>query len=222
MKVAALYVQPRGCYFGLPDVDPWDKERDARLYDGPHPVVAHPPCERWGRYWGGAPTTWPRLVKGDDGGCFAAALASVRKWGGVLEHPEGSHAWRAFGLNIPPRDGGWVNADFEGGWTCCVEQGAYGHKARKATWLFACDVDLPSLRWGAAEGDFLPMENGFHSAEERRRYKETGEATPYIRRAVKTGVCQRLSSRQRAATPIEFRDLLLSIARTAQPERLAA
>ena len=56
-------------------------------------LSAHPPCERWGRYWGGAPKTWPRLVKGDDKGCFASALASVRKWGGVLEHPEGSAAW---------------------------------------------------------------------------------------------------------------------------------
>ena len=42
--VAALYVQRGGAYFGLPDVDPWDEERDARLYPGPHPVVAHPPC----------------------------------------------------------------------------------------------------------------------------------------------------------------------------------
>jgi hypothetical protein len=141
-------------------------------------------------------------VLGDDGGCFAAALAAVRRWGGVIEHPEGSHAWRHFGLNVPPRNGGWVVADFEGGWTCCVEQGAYGHRARKATWLYAFGVDLPSLKWGRAPGDFVRLDDGFYSAEERRR-------------AVKTGACQRLSKKQRAATPIEFRDLLLSIARTA-------
>jgi hypothetical protein len=69
------------------------KARDARLYAGPYPVVAHPPCERWGRYWGGAPAQFPRLKLGDDSGCFAAALAAVRKFGGVLEHPEGSHAF---------------------------------------------------------------------------------------------------------------------------------
>ena len=196
--IAALFVETDGCYFGLPDIDPWDRTRDARLYDGPWPVIAHPPCQRWGRYWGGSPTTWPRLTLGDDAGCFAAALAAVRKWGGVLEHPEGSHAWRAFGLNIPPKDGGWINADFEGGWTCCVEQGHYGHRARKATWLFASGFAPPPLIWGKSAVT-IRLDDGFHSAEERRR-------------AIKTGVCQRLSKRQRAATPIPFRDLLLSLA----------
>ena len=97
--IAALYVQKNGCYYGLTNVDPWNEERDARLYDGPWPVVAHPPCERWGRMWFGSPEyvgrTGKRLTFGDDGGCFEAALASVRKWGGVLEHPE---AWRAPGF----------------------------------------------------------------------------------------------------------------------------
>lgn len=36
-------------------------------------------------------------------------------------------------------------------WTCCVEQGHYGHKCRKATWLLAAGVELPSLAWGRAE-----------------------------------------------------------------------
>lgn len=214
--VAALFVQTDGCYYGLPHVDPWDKTRDARLYDGPHPVVAHPPCERWGRYWGGAPTTWPRLKKGDDDGCFEAALAAVRKWGGVLEHPEASHAWRHFGLNTPPRTGAWVNADWDGGWTCCIEQGAYGHKARKATWLYACGVNLPSLEWGRAEGEFATLEQGFHSAAERAHWRATGEASAYIKRALEAGRNMRLTDRERAATPIPFRDLLISIAQSAR------
>lgn len=210
--IAALFVETGGVYYGLPDVDPWDRERDARLYAGPHPVVAHPPCERWGRYWGGSPTQWPRLKLGDDGGCFASALASVRRWSGVLEHPEGSHAWRHHGLNIPDHDGGWVAADFEGGWTCCVEQGWYGHPARKKTWLYANGIGLPpSIRWGKSPAT-VKFEDGFHSAEERARAKA---------RAVKTGICQRLSKRQRAATPIPFRDLLLDMARSATRARAA-
>jgi hypothetical protein len=206
--IAALFVQTAGVYFGLPHVDPWDRARDAQLYSGPHPLVAHPPCERWGRYWGGAPTTWPRKKKGDDGGCFAFALAAVRRWGGILEHPEASAAWPAFRLLAPPREGGWIRADWidgHHGWTCCVEQGAYGHRARKATWLYAHGVDLPELKWGPAEGDFVRLDDGFHSAQSRAR-------------AVKTGACQRLSKKQRAATPIPFRDLLISIALTAQSE----
>lgn len=212
MTIAALFVETNGCYFALPDVDPWDVTRDARAYPGPWPVIAHPPCARWGRYWGGAPRTWPRLTKGDDDGCFASALASVRRWGGLLEHPEASHAWDAFGLVKPPRPGGWARADalfgFDG-WTCCIEQGGYGHAARKATWLYAHAVELPRLAWGRADGDFLPFEDGYHSAEERRR-------------AIKTGICQRLSHNQRARTPIRFRDLLISIVRTAQRQSEAA
>lgn len=203
--IAALFVEKDGVYFGLDGVDPWGESRDARQYDGPVPVIAHPPCARWGRYWGGAPTTWPRLKLGDDDGCFKAALASVRKWGGVLEHPEGSHAWRAFELNIPPKTGGWVVADWEGGWTCCVEQGHYGHRARKATWLYTARLIPEPLIWGKSAAT-MKMEDSYHSAEERRR-------------AIKTGACQRMSKRERSATPIPFRDLLISLARQSSSAR---
>ncbi len=206
--IAALFVEKNGCYYGLGDVDPWDKDRDARLYAGPWPVVAHPPCARWGKYWGGAPSTWPRKVKGDDDGCFASALASVRRWGGVLEHPADSYAWKAHGLLAPGRSGGWIKADWVDGfdgWTCCIEQGAYGHRARKATWLYAHGVDVASLDWGRAAGDFIRLGDGTHSKEQRAR-------------AVKTGACQLLSAKQRRATPHAFRDLLLSIARSVSPE----
>jgi len=161
-KVAALFVQTGGVYWNLDGVDPWDEMRDARLYAGTYRVVAHPPCERWGRYWSGGPSAHEVCTLGDDGGCFAAALSAVRRWGGILEHPEGSHAWRAFDLNLPPRHGGWVVADWQGGWTCCIEQGAYGHRARKATWLYSCHVELPSLKWGRAPGDFIRLDEGFH------------------------------------------------------------
>lgn len=149
--IAALYVETNGAYYGLPGVDPWDAERDARKYDGPWPVVAHPPCQRWGRYWHGAPNKPHQYRLGDDDGCFAAALTAVREFGGVLEHPAYSKAWRAFGLFEPPMEGGWVNADFQGGWTCHVEQGHYGHFSRKPTWLYGHGVDLPTLIWGLSE-----------------------------------------------------------------------
>lgn len=51
--IAALFVETAGCYFDLAGVDPWDQTRDARKYFGPHPIVAHPPCQRWGKLWAG-------------------------------------------------------------------------------------------------------------------------------------------------------------------------
>ena len=144
--IAALFVQKNGAYFGMDGVDPWDEERDARRYDGPHPVIAHPPCTRWCMLAGLVEARYGHK-KGDDGDCFASALESLRKYGGVLEHPAYSAAWREHGLNHPPSRG-WANADFGGLWTCHIEQGKYGCRARKATWLLACKADLPSLRWG--------------------------------------------------------------------------
>lgn len=51
-------------------------------------------------------------------------------------------------------------------------------------------------------GGSYKMDEGYHSKEERQR-------------ATKTGVCQRLSKRQRAATPVPFRNLLIGIAYSA-------
>ena len=151
-EIAALYVATNGPYFGVDGVDPWDEQRDARDYAGPNPVIAHPPCQRWGKMWKGQPGNIKRgkVEKlGDDGGCFAAALDAVRRYGGVLEHPEHSHAWAHFNLTTPPRKGGWVAAEMPGshqGWTCRVEQGQYGHYAPKPTWLYAVGTELPDLR----------------------------------------------------------------------------
>lgn len=139
-QIAALYVETDGAYFGLDHVDPWDEARDARRYAGPYPIVAHPPCQRWGRFWHGSTRKPHQFKMGDDGGCFAAALISLAQWGGVLEHPADSHAWEHFGLSKPPRSGGWVSAGFSRAWTCCVYQGHYGHLAGKPTWLLAVDV----------------------------------------------------------------------------------
>lgn len=213
-EIAALFVQTDGCYFGLPGVEPWDEARDARQYAGPWPVVAHPPCQRWGRFWAGSPyaiaRTGVRLKKGDDGGCFAAALAAARAFGGVIEHPEGSHAWAHFGLNKPPRNGGWIVADEHGGWTCCVEQGHYGHFARKATWLLAYGVELPDLNWTRGERRLNPDLVARWGLKKAIRLGEIG--------AVGGGG----NDRERSATPIPFRDLLLGMARSVATQARAA
>ncbi len=143
--IAALYVETGGVYYGLHDVDPWDEARDARLYAGPWPVVAHPPC----RSWSIMGQCRPEIVRGEDSGCFAAALLAVRRWGGVLEHPAHSHAWKTFGLPLPPL-AGWGASLLTDGWTCAVDQRWYGHEARKPTWLYASGIDLQELTWEAS------------------------------------------------------------------------
>lgn len=204
--IAALFVSPSGPYAGLPGVDVWSVRRDARLYDGSFPVVCHPPCQRWGKFWAGSPLviarTGQRFVKGDDGGCFASALAAVRRCGGVLEHPWGSAAWPFFGLAVPPRSGGWVVADSFGGMTCCVEQGRYGHVVRKPTLLYAVGCGLPWLDFGISDVSFPS------SAIDRyglARCKRMGEMA-----LVGGG----RDSPVRIATPLLFRDVLLAMARS--------
>lgn len=207
--IAALYVAKNGCYYGVKGVDPWDEGRDARRYNGPWPVVAHPPCARWGRYWFGGPSAKDRskYKLGEDGGCFLAALGAVRTFGGVLEHPEASHAWEYFGLAKPLKKGGWVSADKVGGWTCCVEQGHYGHKARKATWLYAVGCVLPDLIWGPSEA-IGRLDMGFHTSMERAQSR--GRCLPGSRGGF--SVMDRLSPTERKATPIPFRDILIAMA----------
>lgn len=193
--VAALFVETGGCYFGLAEVDPWDLARDARGYAGPHPVVAHPPCDRWCQM---APVNQARYGHrvGDDGGCFASALRSVRAWGGVLEHPALTLAWPAFRLPRPV-SGGWTRT-FCGGWVSHVEQRHYGHRARKATWLYAVLDEPPSLRWGKG----APPEAWISTDRPRAELAALGIG--------------QLSKREAKATPPAFRDMLLSMARSAQ------
>lgn len=160
MTVAALFVDPAGVYSDLPGVDCWGEERDARLYAGPFPVVAHPPCNRWSVL----AFCRPELKVGDDGGCFESALRSVRTYGGVLEHPAHTRAWSAFGLPYPPRSG-WGSALGEDGWVCQVDQSFYGHPARKITWLYCCGTDTPPLRWGDGGRRAVSVQNLRHGGQ---------------------------------------------------------
>ena len=210
MQIAALYVHSQGPYMNRPDIDAWDIKRDAKCYPGSDPVIAHPPCKRWGRYWHGGPSAKERMVMGDDDGCFEHALAMVRQYGGVLEHPEASGAWDHFGLMRPPKDGGWVSSGmFDGGWTCCVEQGHYGHKARKATWLYVYGAhDLPELKWGKSEA-YAKLDDEFRSAAERAASKHWD---PKWKRFRYKGPWDRISKKEREITPDAFVDVLIDLA----------
>ena len=192
--IAALYVQRGGVYWDLPDVDPWDEARDARKYAGPWPVVAHPPCSTWCQLAHINMARYGHAV-GDDGGCFHSALWSVTRFGGVLEHPAHSFAWQQF--NLPrPRRGRWTErGTWRGGpseWVTEVSQRAYGHRARKATWLYVAGAKPPAVDWSDPEPEATVSYLTNHGG----------------------GDLPRLTKKEAKATPIPFRDLLLSIARS--------
>jgi hypothetical protein len=197
--IAALFVDARGIYSKLEGVELWDERRDARKYAGPWPVVAHPPCARWCRLAGLVEAN-TGLRRGDDGGCFAAALEAVRRWGGVLEHPAWSDAFAAYGLAAPTPRAGWQHT-FDGGAVCHVEQWHYGHRAKKSTWLYAFGaVELPVLEWRTTP-DRAGSALVSWSANRTRR----GDTRP------------RISKRAASATPILFRDILLDLAARCGP-----
>jgi hypothetical protein len=188
--VAALYVETNGVYYGLPDVDPWDEARDARLYAGPWPVVAHPPCARWGQLANVNHARWGTPI-GADGGCFEAALSAVNEWGGVLEHPANSKAWKRFDLPKPTR-GMWSQRFHDLGAATEVSQVVYGHGARKRTWLYAVGC-VGALDWQDKPGEFV------------------------VGAGINTGEClgRRLPDAFASRTPLAFRDVLLDMARSA-------
>ena len=161
--VAALYVETGGPYFGLPGVDPWDQERDARNYAGPHPVVAHPPCSRWSLMG-----LCRGYYDGEDGGCFQHALQAVRAHGGVLEHPAHTLAWKRFGLPRPA-SAGWTRSLLDNGWTCEVDQRRYGHEATKPTWLYYVGPPPAPLRWGRGAGGDRTVGRGWGGGREHLR-----------------------------------------------------
>ena len=199
--LSALFVDPQGTYSDLSFVDLWGEARDARRYRGPRKVIAHPPCQRWGRFWHGSTRKPHQFQLGEDGGCFASALTSVRNYGGVLEHPAHSKAWKYFGLNTPPNSGGWVQADDFGGMTCHVEQGHYGHMARKATWLYGVAIHFDELIWGKGEQRLHPK------ALEKYGYKKAR------RIGMMAMVGGKDKTKIRNATPPGFRDVLVSLCR---------
>jgi hypothetical protein len=89
------------------------------------------------------------------------------------------------------------------GWTCCVYQGHYGHKALKPTWLYFVGPDKPpELKWGKPDGQFMTVAGtSFKTVQHRREAEAKGwRYSP------------RLPTALRNRTPEPFRDLLISLA----------
>jgi hypothetical protein len=184
MTVAALYVDARGPYATMPDVEAWDLERDARNYAGPYPVVAHPPCTAWCQL--------SHLSRGGGADCGPIAVDQVRLCGGVLEQPAYSKLWRHCGLPDP-----WYT-DAHGGYMVEVEQVSWGHVARKRTWLYFVDVPWEAVKRTLQRGGVVT-------------YWCSGGGTGSGKTPPGIKVC---SATQRNRTPIAFAHWLVSLAET--------
>lgn len=187
--VAALYVDPRGPYPSMPNVDCWDEQRDAKQYAGPHPVVAHPPCGPWGKL--------RHMCWKQDASCGPAAVEAVRQFGGVLEHPAESLLFREMRMPYPGE-----LPDEYGGTTTALEQVSWGHVARKRTWIYTVGVPrelvASTLRTGGTPTHWV---SGAHWTKKVR-----GRAMP---EGIKVA-----SSQQARRTPPAFAEWLVSLARS--------
>lgn len=154
MRVAALFVRSDSVYKEMPEVDAYDMDRDARTYDGPYPVVAHPPCRAWGRL-----RTFAN-PRPDERNLARLAVALVREFGGVLEHPAGSTLWRSQGMPTPGN-----GQDEAGGWTLAAPQHWWGHKAEKATWFYIVGCaphEIPAVPLVLGEAAFVVQSRKRH------------------------------------------------------------
>lgn len=197
--VQALYIDSRGPYPALLGAGScWDQARDARYYDGPEAVVAHPPCGPWGRL--------KHLYKGTEHDCAPRALSQVCAYGGVLEHPANSDLWACAGLPKPGEEKRFVRGS---GFTIQVDQCDWGHVARKSTWLYIVglsgrEIDKLFCYAAGRRGTGTPTHwvSGFKSRS--RCATATGSPVPD---GIK--IC---SAQQRRRTPPEFAKWLISIA----------
>ncbi len=197
--IAALFVDDTGVYANRVNIDLWPIARDARLYRGSDKVIAHPPCQRWGRYWHGSPRKPHVYELGDDQGCFASALANVRRCGGVLEHPAYSHAWNFFDIEPPCFGEGWTKPDRFGGVSIYVEQGHYGHVSRKPTWLYGVNITTPELPRHKAPQVISERALELHGYVKARRI------------GVMAMIGGKAKTKLRNATPKLFAELLISM-----------
>lgn len=183
--VSVLCTMPGSIYHNLPGTDCYDKIRDARTFSGQTPVIAHPPCRLFSRMRGFA-NRYPGEMN-----LAALCLWNVRTCGGVLEHPAQSVLWDMCRM---PKPGQGV--DIYGGFSIQIDQNAYGHPARKRTWLYIAGHTPRSIP--------APL------------------LSPVLPSAVISGTGKRVFLPEvpkalRSHTPLAFAEFLLSIARSSQP-----
>ena len=196
--IAALYIDANGPYPHIPGIDCWDIDRDATQYNGEGPLILHPPCGHWGRYSHKAH---------DDGHTGPLAVAQVRKWGGVLEHPKDSKLWAKCGI---PKPGEFP--DQWGGYSILVFQRDWGHRADKATWLYivGCPPDtLPDQP--------LPQPPRSGWTPKKRMLRTQKDLSRHW--SGTRGILECMSKKQRRLTPLAFAEWLVEVVKQIPSKR---
>lgn len=176
--ITALFVREDSTYKTL-GIDAYDIQRDARNWQGGNSVICHPPCRAWGRL---AQFANPRP---DEKELALLSVDLIQKWGGVLEHPYGSSLWPEKDLPMP----GII--DKFGGFSLCVNQSWWGHKAQKKTMLYIVGCKYTQLP---------PIPISFNLIEHVVRPSKNGRGAKII------------TKKEREATPIDFAKWLIRVA----------
>lgn len=180
--VSVLFVRKDSIYKTM-GVDCWDAERNALNWPGGNPVICHPPCRAWGQL--------SHMAKPREGEKELAitAISLIRKNGGILEHPRASRLWKH--LNLPTGEG----VDEYGGYTICVNQSWWGHRAEKKTLLYIVGCSRKDLPLVPISFDLIPC-----------------VITQSIRKG-KPGFRSRVTQYEREATPVKMAEWLIEVAK---------
>ncbi len=181
-NVSALFVRSDSIYKEL-GIDCWDIERDARLWPGGNPIIAHPPCRAWGQL---SHMAKPRP---DEKELAIWSINQIRKYGGVLEHPRASKLWKEMNLPIGNQ------IDEFGGFSLSVNQHWWGHKAKKATLLYICGCkrnEIPAIPLRFELVEYAVLQGNLRAGDPR-----------YLKR---------ITEKEREATPINFAKWLIEVA----------
>ena len=200
MSVAILFARADSIYKTMPGCDVWDIERDARQWPGGSPVIAHPPCRAWGRL---AHMANPRPEEKD---LARFAVAAIRKWGGVLEHPKASKLWPDQGLPQPGR------RDAFGGFTLPIFQQWFGHRAEKATYLYIVGIEpreLPAIPYSMTEATHVIASSTHRQKRDHLHFRP--EVTRSEREATPQALAEWLVAVARASTVRELTDNEMAI-----------
>lgn len=133
--ISILFARKKSVYNTL-NVDKWDKTRDARKWPGGSVIIAHPPCRGWGDH------KWKSKHDESELRLAIMAIHKIRLWGGILEHPRKSKLWKEMNLPLPGLKDKW------GGYSICIKQSWFGHRAEKETLLYIVGIpekELPPI-----------------------------------------------------------------------------